>query len=216
LDQWYRVFTPALWNGQVIAAALISPLVGVAVWLVKPWSYYVLVGYSILLLINNLVLWMFNLSRSTFEMRILLVAGIVVLVVIFLRKEFMAPYFNPHLRWWEQARRYLTALTGDFSMSVHDFHDASKLFEAGIFDISTRGCFIVSDRVVNIGQVFNFDIALPGGKTFHSTGEVVWVHPGKKDLPQGFGCRFQTVEPSFVAELERVVKALNLQMRAER
>jgi hypothetical protein len=213
LHQWYYIFNPEIWNWQVILASVISPLVGFAVWTVHRWGYFALVAYAVLLLINNLAIWAFDLALSPIGLRIALLAGIILLVVILMRRQFMVPYFNPRLRWWEQARRYHT---GTFHVALKEFKTGTILFEADSFDVSVTGCFIASDHEVRIGEVFGFNIGIPGGTVFHATGEVVWVHGGNDETPRGFGCRFLTVEPHFREGMDKAIKQLHLHVRQNR
>jgi hypothetical protein len=213
LEHWFYIFTPEIWNWQIIAVSIISPLVGCAVWTAHRWGYWALVAYAILLMANNLAIWAFDRALSPIGLRIVMVAGIVAMAVLMARREFMAPYFNPRLRWWEQAHRF----TGErFHMTLKEFGTGKVMFDTDSFDVSMRGCFIASNHPARVGEVFGFEIRLPGGTVFHASGEVVWAHPGGGGTPQGFGCRFLTVEPNFRRRMRQAIRHLHLHARKNR
>ena len=137
--------------------------------------------------------------------RVVILGGLAALMLTELRKEFYAPYFNPRLRWWEQARRYSTDRILVF---VKEFGTGVDLFQAASFDVSATGIYIVSDRAVKIGDAFALEVVLPGDIRSHATGEVVWAHPGGGGNPPGFGCRFTATSGQFKADLSRAIRAL--------
>jgi hypothetical protein len=206
----HLLFLPEIWTPQVLAWAILSPLMGLCVWTVHRWAYYALIGFFALLLANNLAVWMSGRGLWDSAARIVLGSGLVLLVMLVIRRNFFAPFFNPRLRWWENAHRYAT---DRLRILVKSFGSNALLFEAKSFDISTTGLYVVSGHEVKIGDVFGMDVLLPGGGMVHASGEVVWHHDSSEGQPQGFGCRFTTMSRDFKAEIRGVIRALNATMK---
>jgi hypothetical protein len=211
LAKWYVVFTiPELWNWQALAFAILTPLIGLCVWTVHRWAYLALIAFTALVLVNNIVVGASGRGVANLAEQLALFAGLALLILIEVRKEFYAPYFNPRLRWWEQAQRYLT---DRIRVRVKEFGTNSVLFEANSFDISATGIYVVSGHPVKPGDVFGMDVHLPGGKKSYVTGEVVWMHGGNDRNPQGFGCRFTAMDRHFKAEIRSAIRALHAGIR---
>jgi hypothetical protein len=210
LKRWDAVFSPEIWTWQVVAIVIITPLVGLCIWTTRRWAYFVLLTYSGLILVNNIAVWLSGKAMSGILERLVLLAGLAVLLFTELRKQFYAPYFNPRLRWWEQAIRYST---DRIHIVVREFGKGTELFQANSFDVSETGIYIVSDREVKIGDMFSMDVVLPGNKMSHASGEVVWTHVGDNRYPRGFGCRFTTTGRHFKTEVRDAVRALNATMK---
>jgi len=209
-EQCLYVFTPQIWSWQIILVMISTPLVGFAVWSVRRWGYIVLLVYAGLMLTNNIILYVSNLAASSLAQRLLLNAGIIALILVFQRKEVNAPYFNPNLRWWEQAKRFIAPPLRVF---VKTFGKNEVLFEAASFDISETGIFIASDRSVTVGDVFGIDIDVTTDLTIHASGEVVWVHNSADKLPKGFGFKFLAVDRAFRIHLKTSLRELQAHMR---
>ena len=216
LGLWYLVFNPGIWNWQVITLTILTPLIGVALWTVQRWAYYCLLAFSVLILANNLSLWIINrgLSNQAWQ-RILFILLILGFVLIILRKDFQAPYFNPRLRWWEQAHRYCP---GAFKVTFFRFGTVEKLFEATLFDISATGIFVVSDWPLAIGDMFGVDVSLSDGQALHASAEVVRItrtsdSTANATKQSGFGCRFSSVERNFDREIRKALSHMKAELR---
>lgn len=214
---WYLVFNSGIWNWQVLTLTIVTPLLGLALWTVHRWAYWCLVGFTMLIAVNNVVLWIINrgLSSQAWQ-RILFVIFILVFLLLILRKEFQAPYFNPRLRWWEQAQRYWP---GAVKVVFNRFGTDEHLFEATLFDISVSGIFAVSDWFVSTGDMFGVDIILPEDRRLHASAEVVRVvrsavgTDSHRSTPAGFGCRFSSVERHFNKEISQALARLKAELR---
>jgi Tfp pilus assembly protein PilZ len=207
---WTKVFYHELWTWQIFAFVIVTPLVGLCVWTVHRWAYPVLLAFSGLILVNNLAVWLSGLGMTSVIERALLMIGLFALVLVEVRKEFKAPYFNPRLRWWEQAHRYATDRV---RVIVRAFDSQAELFEAHSFDVSATGLYAVTEREVKIGDRLKLDVILPGGRQHTLSGEVVWIHGGSDRNPQGFGCRFAKLDRGFRRELREAVAELHAGMK---
>jgi hypothetical protein len=74
--------------------------------------------------------------------------------------------------------------------------------EGAIVDLSTSGCFILSDDRVRIGELIRVVIYPPGCAALYIWGEVVYQIP-----EMGFAVRFTSADESDVEILRRIVKA---------
>jgi len=175
-------------NWHVAFMMILTPIVGYGIWSVKKWGYYLLLAHSILLMINNIILYAVNVTPvplwAVITFNILLLG----VVIAFVRKEVNTPYFNPRLRWWEQAARYYY---DKMRIVVKKLGTDKTIFEARSFDVSETGAFVVANNKVTIGDKFSLELVLADKSMLYTDGEVVWVNkPKKTDNPAGFGCKF--------------------------
>jgi len=210
---WTKVFYFEFWTWQIFAFVILTPLTGLLILTARKWAFMALVAFTILILVNNAAVWLSGLAMKGTAWRVTLTAGILALVLIELRKEFYAPYFNPRLRWWEQAHRYAT---DKIRLLVEESETRSPLFEASSFDVSDSGVYVVSENEVKIGDVFALEIMLPGDKSDTVSAEVVWIHGGNDSNPKGFGCRFLDMDRYFKKEIRSAVAVLRADLKQDR
>jgi hypothetical protein len=213
LAEWYAVFTPGIWLPRVLVLTLLAPVVGLCIWTVKRWAYPVLVVYTLLVIISDLEFWFTAQSLTGWLERGVLMAGIVCLIVLGTRRSFLAPYFNPRLRFWEQSQRFATS---SLKIFVKRFGTSEVLFEAISFDVSLSGVYVVSPYLVAVGDIYTLDLVLPSGLMMPASGKVVWVNLGRDVYPQGFGCEFTSVRKDFRQMLTEAFKTLKVEARHNR
>lgn len=189
-----RIFLlPYMFTWHTITIMLITPLVGYAIWSVKKWGYYVLIAHSVLLLVNNIFLYFQKLTTTPLWAIVVFNLLILGVIIAFVRKEVYAPYFNPQIRWWEQARRYYY---NGMRVLVKRLYSDDILFEAKSFDLSETGIFVATGKNVSAGEKFSFEMVLKNSSILYADGEVMWVNRKKKgEIPAGFGCRFIKEDP---------------------
>jgi Tfp pilus assembly protein PilZ len=210
LSHWQLAFLPEIWTWQVVACVVLTPLMGLCVWTVHSWAYVALIAFFTLVLVNDIAVVISGSSLWDLTGHIVLGGGFVLLVLIAIRKEFYAPYFNPRLRWWENAHRYVT---DRIRILVKDCDSGEVVYEAKSFDISETGIFVATEHEARIGTCFSMDILFPNGATAQASGEIVWIHGGSDQNPPGFGCRFASTSPRFKAELRSAIRELNAAMK---
>jgi len=175
-------------NWHVVLMMVLTPTVGYGIWCVKKWGYYLLLVHSALLIFNNIVLYAAKVTPTPLWTVITFNVLLLGVIIAFVRKEVNAPYFNPRLRWWEQAARYYY---DKMRIIVKKFGTDKTVFEARSFDISETGAFVVANNKVSIGDKFSLELVLADKSMLYTDGEVVWVNkPKRTDNPAGFGCRF--------------------------
>jgi Tfp pilus assembly protein PilZ len=176
-------------NWHVVLMMVLTPIVGFGIWSVRKWGYYLLLGHSIFMILNNIVLAVARITPVPIWAVIIFNLLLLGIIVTFVRKEVYAPYFNPRIRWWEQAARYYY---DKMRVIVKKLGTDTAVFEAKSFDVSETGVFVVTDKDVSIGDKFSMELVLADKSMLYSDGEVVWVNkPKKADTnPTGFGCKF--------------------------
>lgn len=212
LSNFWVVFNPIYWNWQVLALLITTPIVGYCIWVVRKWGYYALITHSVLLIINNLVVYFSHLTFLNFSIIILFNVALLAMIVLFVRKEVYAPYFNPNLRWWEQAPRYIY---DKMKIYVKEFGTNNLLFEAQSFDVSETGSYITCDNTnIKMGDVYSLEIHLED-TILYADGEIVWVNNSAAGdrYPQGFGCKFLAINKVFRKTIRYYFKGLGVATR---
>ena len=77
------------------------------------------------------------------------------------------------------------------------------ILQGEIVDLSTTGCFVLSDDKVRPGELIRLEIRLPKGAALYLWGEVVY-----QMTEIGFGVRFTGAEDAEMQRLRWLVKAL--------
>ena len=167
---------------------VLTPIVGYGIWSVKKWGYYLLLTHSVLLILNNIVLYAVKATPVPLWIVITFNMLLLGVIIAFVRREVNAPYFNPRLRWWEQAARYYY---DKMRIIVKKIGTDKTIFEAKSFDVSETGAFVVANNKVAVGDKFSIELVLADKSMLYTDGEVVWVNkPKKTSNPAGFGCKF--------------------------
>ena len=138
------LYPPSLYIIGMSRYALLSApfyvIIALGFLFVRKWSWYTSIsGTAALLVLNSIEMFRQSFLSGVY----LLIANIILLFTGFalFRKELMAPYFFPRLRWWESEERIRTQLLGDLRLGGDSFHGE-------ISDISLSGCFVeLSDPV---------------------------------------------------------------------
>lgn len=175
-------------NWHVCMMMALTPVVGYGIWAVKEWGYYLLMGHSMFLFINNVVIYAVHYTSLPIWVVAVFNLAILGIILTFVRKEVKAPYFNPKVRWWENAARYYYK---DMRILVKEFNTDKLLFQANSFDLSETGIFVATDNSVRPGEKYSFELILVDNSMLYTDGEVVWINPKEKGFfPKGFGCKF--------------------------
>ena len=121
-------------SSLALVSAPIYLLIAIGIFSVRKWGWYLsLFAGCAVFIINSFALvslrWSGMFALFVFN-GLLLASGI-----ILFRRELMAPYFFPRLRWWESEERIRTQLLGHLQLN----HD---VYEGEISDISLSGCFM--------------------------------------------------------------------------
>lgn len=210
LPYLWLVFTPPFWHPQVLIVTLLTPVVGYGIWSTKCWGFWAVLAYSLGMFVNNIVLFVLGITFDNILITIAFNTIMIAIVLVFLMPVVRAPYFNPRLRWWEQATRWKTH---DLRVLVKEFGTGRLLFEAEAFDISETGVFIATDRIHALHDIFHLEIHGAHDLVLHAGAEIVWAPKHQATRPHGYGCKFTTVDREFrkrihscIQEIKKLVK----------
>ena len=182
---------------KVLESVFLMPIAGVAIYLMKPWSYAVFLvamGWS---LVANIASFRYAQSAQISLPMLLVVYGVQLgLAIYFMLPSVRRTYFDSRVRWWEAQRRLLfqTSFMGQL---------AGQGLTGKILNISAGGALLgMLNRDLKKGDtmILRFEV---NGVPFETPAEAVYVSPA------GVGVRFgltQDSAPKFV----RMVKGLEL------
>lgn len=118
----------------------------------------------------------------------------------FFRKHTIAPYFNPRLRWWEQACRY------DIDLGVA--LEYSDSYELGYLeDISMGGCFIRISEKVEVGVIYPLTLSLGTEMSVSVRGRIMRTVTDDCSLP-GYGVMFSSLTETEKSGLSKMMAGL--------
>jgi hypothetical protein len=175
---------------------LTAPIVGVSLYFVKKFSWYVFLGHSSLILLDFIVKWA---SRPQYYFRtvpgihnIILLAGNIALVAIvsyIIQRDFRAPYFQVLNRSWRERTRIPVhhAVTLDGQTRTMN-------------DLSTTGCFVLEpglQRVLGARLKLSFQ---SNTLNIECMGEVMRM------TDKGLGIRFIRLPAAKKRDIHRMLK----------
>lgn len=178
--------------------------VGVGVFLVTRWGFWLFVGNSAW----NTISWVILFVRFKVPIYYIILGtmGIVatfVVVAALLRKSILSPFFNPRLRWWKNPPRFIVDESDNITTEFNN-----KLCK--VYDINEFGCFLIGDEFYkdhDINENVNFFVSINNEK-IHITGEVVWINKPTNniDKPIGMGIKFTHMNSEDKNRLKKVMK----------
>lgn len=173
-----------------------APIVGIALYFVSRFSWYLFLGHSAFVILDFVIKWA---SRPSFYLKtvpgiqnLLLLVGNVALVgfvAFILQRDFRAPYFQVLNRGWRERRRYPLSFTVDLEGR-----------SAVASDLSASGCFVV-DRQANRVPGGRVRLSLPvDERKIECRGDIM------RATPEGFGIRFVGLTAEEKREIGRMMK----------
>ena len=193
-----NIFTRMRTSDILILLVYPAAAVGVLTVTRPGWWVFVLSAagiavYNIVAFINNPMISI--IGMLVFNVSLFVVAG------FFFRKHIIAPYFNPRLRWWEQASRY------DIDLGVSIEYGDS--YEIGYLeDISLGGCFIRISEKLDSGSIYPLRMSLGNEVTISVKGKVMRTVNDDCSLP-GYGVMFVSQSETEKEGLENMISGLN-------
>jgi hypothetical protein len=181
-----------------IAVLCLYLLCAVAIFRVKKWGWYVFILSSACLIGYNAAAIFLNPAYNVFLL-ILYNTALTAVAFVFFRKNVIAPYFNPDLRWWETERRYMLDIRMDIYLE-------SGPVSAGIMDISGTGCFILPATVLEVGRTYEGLLRFLGN--FVSLGFRVVRKSRMAREKEGYGLQFVDTGRLFHAGMRKVLARL--------
>ncbi len=162
-----------------IIVLLIYPICALCIYSVRKSGWYVFVILSIFLISYNIP---FILSGK-YNIILLITYNIIIFIVaaIFFRKNIIAPYFNPLLRWWEAEERYKINISLNINIDNQEIN-------ADILDLSTSGCFIALDTALEPGS--EYSAVLKFNSNILKLNIRIMRKSSKSELHNGYGILF--------------------------
>lgn len=182
-----------------IIILFVYPVAAVSIYTVKKAGWWIFIVSAAVIFIYNIIAYVSNPMVSlmgvlVFNLAIFFAAG------FFFRKHIIAPYFNPRLRWWEQASRY------DIDLGVT--LEYSDSYELGYLeDISLGGCFIRISEKVKIGHIYPLKVSLGNAMSISIKGKIMRTVTDDCSLP-GYGVMFSNLTQTEKSGLENMMKGL--------
>jgi len=184
-----------LWSDWIILA--LFPIVGIGIFMVRKWGWYLLLAFSALLIFYNILVYKYLNPNYSLEVVILFILVISVTSGFFLRKSVYAPYFNPRLRWWEIAVRYRVPLATTLATN-------KGAVDCKTVDISETGCFIEYEELLGLGSMVMLEFHC-NGMNIDCMGKVVNHRAGEGEEHHGYGIMFQAVPPEMKKRIRQLL-----------
>ncbi|MFQ5560287.1 MAG: PilZ domain-containing protein, partial [Nitrospinota bacterium] len=194
---------PALWNKfqspYMMSFLVVPPIIAVGIYRIREWGWFLALVHILFLMINNALAIHKGSATPPYAITLFTVATFVFLMV-FVRKEVLAPYFNPRIRWWESKPRYAVTLQVTISNN--------RLTGDGeTFNISETGMFMASPLDVRLDEKFLITMQMPDQTPVHCDGSVVWVNRADStNAPRGFGVLFTDPDYSCLDTIRHYLK----------
>ena len=195
-----------IWCDWVILS--LFPVVGLGIYMVRKWGWYLLVGFSFVLIFYNINVYLYLNPNYQLSTVILFIVFVIVTTGIFFSRHIFELYFNPRLRWWEVAPRYKLDINTNSKMVIK-----KKTKSCRILDISSTGCFVKYAGHMCIGDSIRLIIQSSKFK-LNCSGKVA-----RKSIKQnrtGYGIYFESMSRDTkhqIRNMTRTLKALGLNDR---
>ena len=177
------ILSHLLWSDWIILG--LFPIVGIGIYMVRKWGWYLFLSFSVLLIFYNLFVFKYLNPNYSLGVVIFFILITTAISAFFLRKNVYAPYFNPRLRWWEIAARYRVPL--DTILATNKGAVSCKTL-----DISETGCFVEYNESLPLGSTVLLEFHC-NGMEISCMGKVVNRRAGERENCQGYGIVFQAI-----------------------
>ncbi|OFZ19123.1 MAG: hypothetical protein A2X94_10270 [Bdellovibrionales bacterium GWB1_55_8] len=151
-DYLVRWFSMASWTNVAIVL-LPYPIAGIAIYMVRPWSYPVFLTVTAFQTYSDLMTWWNVPHHFSLPLALALTVTNVGLVSYFLIPAVRTTYFNARIRWWESKPRY----------EIHTpavLKSAAGEMKCTITNLSEGGAFIRASKKLQPDQEFELHFFL--------------------------------------------------------
>lgn len=173
---------------------LLPPLAGVFIFICKRWSYWCYVACLGLIFLGNLYGFWTSVNWLNFLTLFLVLVVDVLVVAYFVVPSVRKVYFDPRMRWWETAPRYLFDTEGTVNRAI-----------GTIKNISAGGLLVETLTSFSEGQSVEIQWRYEG-VPYLVPGNVVYRKPQGAGF--GYGIRF-THTPETEKAVENLVRQLH-------
>lgn len=192
------VLAHLLWSDWLILA--LFPVTAFGIYMVRPWGWYLFVGFSALLIGYNLLVHFYLNPSYGFGTVLVFILIITAVSAVFFRRHVYSPYFNPRLRWWEIAARYRVTLETRIST------ESRGVLDGRVLDISASGCFVDHTGPLDEGECVWLQIRCAGTE-INCLGRVV-RRARQEGRTIGYGLLFQAMSRDTRRRLEGLIQTL--------
>ena len=194
---------------QIFAFFFMLPIAGIAVFMVKRWSYPVFLAAIVWVLADNVWSWRVGLEiQRAIWVYFVIIVGNVAVASYYLLPTVRRVYFDRTLRWWESKPRFLVSLPGtlvcgdtEMQMTLRDF----SLGGAFVITGSATDAAATDAAPIRTGEevefrlsVSNFSISVPARVVYESN-----------DVRSGYGLQFLP-DSAAGRKIHRFVRALRI------
>ena len=191
----HGILSHLLWSDWIILG--LFPVVGVGVYMVRKWGWYLFLAFSLLLIFYNLFVYKFLNPNYSFSTVMLFIIITTVISAFFLRRNVYAPFFNPRLRWWEIATRYRVPL--NTVLLTKEGAIACKTV-----DISETGCFVDTHEELPVGSQVMLEFRCDDIE-INCLGKVVHHRSGNHEALTGYGIMFQAISKEMKQKIRQML-----------
>lgn len=167
-DFWFYNLPKSLF----IAYVILPPVAGIFIYICKRWSYWCYAACLALIFLGNVYGFWTSMNLLNFVTLVAVMVIDVLAVAYFVAPSVRKVYFDPRMRWWETAPRYVfdvqSSMSGEASL---------------IKNISEGGAFVETSSSYNEGQSVELQWGYDGAE-FSMPGKVVY----RKPIASGIGC----------------------------
>lgn len=143
---------------EIFEAVFLMPLAGIAIFMMRRWSYAVFLVAQLWALYSNFNHWREGSSTLSFT-GFLLVQGLgVVLVSYFLLPAVRKTYFDPRMRWWESKPRYPLKADAEVEFEEGKCHGTV----GQLLNLSEGGAFFAFPEEISMGRLLTLHFAVLG------------------------------------------------------
>lgn len=177
-----------------------EPLTGIALFMMKAWSYPVFIASSGWNMIKLFQTWRQYPENFSLTAMVALYIFNIAVVSYFLIPQVRAVFFNRRMRWWESKPRYFVMIPAVAEAGSH------KSFNATIGNLSEGGLFLKTSQKLGMNETIHirFDIL---DRPYELTGAV--VHQQNIGDP-GYGIQFTNLHRTSATEMKALVRALKI------
>ena len=188
-----------LWSDWIILG--LFPVVALGIYMVRKWGWYLIIGFSAILISYNLYVCFYLNPNYQFQTVLFFIIIITGTTAVFFKKHISAPYFNPRLRWWEVASRYKIRLKTKILTN-------DTALDCQMIDVSLTGCLVDYPGNLTIGESVWLIIQCAGVK-LNCLGRI--IRKSSKPNSKGYGIFFQSMSQDTRLKIKRLIKTLEAQ-----
>jgi hypothetical protein len=135
-----------------ISALLTYYLITICLLSIRNWGWWIFILSSLYLIAYNVRGYLLNPFYTPLSLLIYTLVLTTAASLLF-RKELIAPYFNPRLRWWETDKRFELSFQCRLKWG-------EETITIPVTDISRGGCFLATGRSVPLGKTLTLEISI--------------------------------------------------------